>query len=245
MCFHVSQIKKAKELEDCFDAVFEYPELYEPYYHFNGWENKSLHIITQDDPYLIKPAYWGIMPTNVDISERATYLKSWNTLNARSERVMDSKLYREPTLNNRCLILVSGFFEPHTFQGKKYPYFIRYKNQNAFAMAGIYNHMEDDIYTASILTTTANDYFKKVHNNKNRQGQYRMPLILDKREEIKWLNSKLDEEGIKEQMMFSFTKEDFEDYPVSKDLFSNTKDSDKAYIIKPYYYPEMNTLFDL
>jgi putative SOS response-associated peptidase YedK len=112
-------------------------------------------------------------------------------------------------------------------------------------MAGIYNHMEDDIYTASILTTTANDYFKKVHNNKNRQGQYRMPLILDKSEEIKWLNPKLEEEGIKEQMMFSFTKEDFEDYPVSKDLFSTTKDSDKAYIIKPYYYPEMNTLFDL
>ncbi len=33
MCFHVSQMKKATQLENRFDAEFEYPELYEPYYH--------------------------------------------------------------------------------------------------------------------------------------------------------------------------------------------------------------------
>ncbi|AXG68187.1 putative SOS response-associated peptidase YedK [Kordia sp. SMS9] len=243
MCFHVSQVKKEKELEKRFDAAFEYDGIYEPYYHFNGWENKSLYIITQDDPYIIKPSYWGLMPNNIDISERKNYLGNWNTLNARSERVLESSLFRKPTLENRCLILVSGFFEPHQFQGKKYPYFIRCKNQEAFAMAGIYNHLEDDIYTASILTTTANDYFKRVHNNPNRQGQYRMPIILDKSEEIEWLNPDLKEGDIKEQMMFSFTKEDFEDYPVSKDLFSNKIDSDRADIVEPFYYAEMHTLF--
>jgi len=243
MCFHASQVKTEKQLEDRFEAVFEYPELYEPYYHFNGWENKSLYIITQDDPNLIKPAYWGLMPTNTDISDRKNYLSRWNTLNARSEAVLESNLYRKPTLHNRCLILVSGFFEPHRFQNKKYPYFIRYKNREAFAFAGIYNHMEDDIYTASILTTTANPYFERVHNNKNKHGQYRMPLVLDKNEEYEWLNPDLKEGDIVEQMMFSFTKEEFEDYPVSKDLFSNKIDSDRAGIIEQFYYPEMHTLF--
>ena len=243
MCFHVSQTKKAVQLEHRFDAEFEYPELYEPYYHFNGWETKSLYIITQDEPYLIKPAYWGLMPNYIDISERKDQLIRWNTLNARSEAVLESNLFREPTLNNRCLVLADGFFEPHRFQRKKYPYYIRYKNKQAFAFAGIYNHMEDDIYTASILTTEANPYFAKIHNNKNKQGQYRMPIVLDTKEEFEWINPDLKEGDITERMMFSFTKEEFEDYPVSKDLFSNKIDSNKPNIVEPFHYAEMNTLF--
>lgn len=243
MCFHTSQTKKAIQLESRFDATFVYPELYEPYYHFNGWDTKSLYIITQDDPYLIKVAYWGLMPKNVDISERKNHLMRWNTLNARSEAVLESNLFREPTLNNRCLILVDGFFEPHEFQGKKYPYYIRYKNKEAFAFAGIYNHMEDDIYTASILTTTANPYFESVHNSKNKQGQYRMPIVLDTKKEMDWINPDLKEGGIIEQMMFSFTQQEFEDFPVSRDLFSNKIDSDRPSIIEEFHYPEMNTLF--
>ncbi|MCH2197003.1 SOS response-associated peptidase [Kordia sp.] len=242
MCFHSSQTKKAVQLEHRFDATMEYPELYEPYFHFNGWETKSLYIITQDDPYLIKPAYWGLMPSYMDISERSTQLKSWNTLNARSEAIFDSPLFREPALNNRCLILVDGFFEPHEFQGKKYPYYIRYKNKEAFAFAGIYNHMEDDIYTASILTTIANPYFEHIHNKKNKQGQYRMPLILDKKDEMEWINPDLREGDIQE-LTTTFTGEEFEDYAVSNDLFKRSVNSDRPSIIEPFHYPEMNTLF--
>ena len=70
-----------------------------------------------------------------------------------------------------------------------------------------------------------------------------MPLILDKSYEKEWLNPSFSKSSIIEIINTGFTAKEFEAYTVSKNVTnsrikSNTRDS-----LKPYIYPELNTLF--
>tara|TARA_R110001592_G_scaffold350296_1_gene646237 strand:- start:941 stop:1123 length:183 start_codon:yes stop_codon:yes gene_type:complete len=49
MRYHTSLTKPENQIIAVFDAVYNEPNSYEPYYHFNGWENKNLSIIKQND----------------------------------------------------------------------------------------------------------------------------------------------------------------------------------------------------
>jgi putative SOS response-associated peptidase YedK len=244
MCFHISNTKKVTEVEDRFDVRFEMPEIYNPYYHFNGFEKKYLYVILQDDPYYIEPAYWGLIPNEVDISKRSEFLNRTNTLNATSERLFTSSLFSQFIHNQRCLIVADGLYEPHKVGGVKgsFPHYFKYVDGGLFAFAGIYSELDDGLFTASIITTEANPLFKEIHNSPNKLGSYRMPLILDEKDEFEWLNPNLNEAQIKE-ILFTFTSKEFEAYPVHKDVFNSRVKSNRPDIIERVYYDELNTLF--
>ena len=246
MCFHLSNTKKnPEELEHRFDAVFEYPDQYEPYYHFNGWETKNLYIITQDNPDTIQLASWGLLPTNYDLSNRKDFLIKTNTLNATKERLFDSRLYSQFINHQKCLIIADGLYEPHKVTGVKgsIPYYFRYKDRSLFAFAGLYSEVEDkkQSLSATIITTEANKQFKEIHNSPNKFGSYRMPLVLDRNDEYDWLWSTKNNDI--EELLNTFTKKKFDAYSVSRDLFSNKVNSNREGIIEEVQYPELNTLF--
>lgn len=177
MCYHISNTKpKAKELEDRFEATFEFPEIYEPYYHFNGWETKNLYIIRQDDPETIDVASWGLLPSYYDLSERSSFLKRTNTLNATKERLFESQLFSQFIEWQRCLIIADGLYEPHKNPEVKgsIPYYFKKQNHGLFAFAGVYSVIDDGhtpLYSASIITTEANPMFKEIHNSPNSKGE--------------------------------------------------------------------------
>ena len=241
MCFHLSNTKKATKVEDTFKARFEDANVYDPYYHFNGWENKSLYIIKQDETHLIEPAYWGVMPEDYSIKKRSDFLRKTNTLNARNDNLYSSRLYSQFIEYQRCLVIAEGFFEPHHYQGVSYPYYIKPQNNGLIAFAGIYSETLEGDFTASIITTTANNYFEEIHNRKSKKGDYRMPLILDQVNYDNWLDVDLNEPGVKE-LLKSFTKSEFVSHPVSRDLFSNKINSNRANILNEVPY-KLNTLF--
>lgn len=236
MCFHISNTKSAIQLEDRFEARFEEPDIYEPYYHLNGFDIGYVYIIMQEDVEHIEPAKWGLLPE--DFTDAEGFRKSFNTLNARSERALESTMYREPIQERRCLILADGFFESKHVNGKTYPHFIRYKDFEPFAFAGIYNKHARGIYSCSILTTEANEFMAEIHNSKKR-----MPLILDNFYENKWLSNSLLDSEIKDLMKDCFTKKEFEAYTVSKDVTNSRIKSNKADILDKVNYDELNTLF--
>lgn len=242
MCFHASLTKKEKEIEQRFTVTSESLIGYKPYYHFNGFEQKHLYIIKQNEEDVITPSYWGLMPDDYNIYQRTGFLKKTNTLNARAEGLFDSPLFKTPTINNRCLIIADGFFEPHSRDNKTFPHYIHYKDNGLFAFAGIYTKTVDNSYTSSIITTIANPFFKEIHNKTNRLGEYRMPLVLDKKDELEWLNPNLSETQIRE-LLFTFTSEEFEAYPVSKDVINSHIVSNRADILQRVNYDELNTLF--
>ncbi|MBN4070740.1 SOS response-associated peptidase [Olleya sp. AH-315-F22] len=236
MCFHTSNTKKAIQLEDRFEAKFEDVSVYEPYYHLNGFDFGYVYIITQEEEDSIEPAKWGLLPE--DFTDASGFRKSFNTLNARSERAFESTMYREPLQERRCLILADGFFESKHVNGKTYPHFIRYKSYEPFAFAGMYNKHNEGEYSCSILTTEANPFMAEIHNSKKR-----MPLILDNVYENKWLSNSITDSEIKDLMDECFTKQKLEAYTVSKDVTNSRIKSNRFDILNNVNYEDLNTLF--
>ena len=147
-------------------------------------------------------------------------------------------MYREPLQERRCLILADGFFESKYVNGNTYPHFIRYKNYEPFAFAGVYNKHNEGEFSCSILTTDANPFMANIHNTKKR-----MPLILDNHYEHEWLNKSLLDSEIKGLIDCSFTKEEFVAYTVSKDVTNSRVRSNRLDILDKVNYDELNTLF--
>ncbi|MCL7763164.1 SOS response-associated peptidase [Polaribacter sp. Z014] len=240
MCFHISLTKSLKELEKKSKLLVKDPLSYEPYYHFNGWEAKSLAIVKQEDPTLIEHAAWGVLPTDYHVEKRKDFLLKTNTLNATKERLFESKLYSQFIKWQRCLIVADGLFEPHSEVGikNKIPYYFKEKNHNLIAFAGVYSVLADNSLhqncSASIITTQANAMFKEIHNTPNKLGNYRMPLILDPRNYEEWLHTS-EENSIKE-LLNTFTTQELINYPVSTDLFSIKKESNLLSILNEVPY---------
>lgn len=240
MCNATSLTKLKEEIVKASKRKFVYPEVYEPYYHINGFGDKLLHIIPQDDAKRIWPADWKLIP---DFHKGAPTDFKYNTLNARSEDIFTSNTYKNSAVSGRCLILADGFFEPHTYvkpgtkTEKKQPYYITLPEQKLFYFAGLFNKLDEELYTVTILTLDANDTMAKIHNTKKR-----MPLILDEQFTENWIDPTLNEKQIKNLINVSFTNEDLNYHPVSNDIYKRGVDTNTPDILKavPAIDPEMD-----
>ena len=121
---------------------------------------------------------WGF---NVTFSKRPI-------INARSETVHNKSTFRESFYNRRCIIPARSFFEWENINNKKVKHRI-YTENNLFSMAGIYNKFSDkdgkEYYGFTILTKEASNSMKGIHE--------RMPVILEKNDEDKWLDTSITE----------------------------------------------------
>jgi len=156
----------------------------------NGFEHPSMPIITNTKPNDIQLFQWGLVPSTVQSEDDASrFLQSYNTLNAKGERLMESKIYSIPAKKQRCLVLASGFFEWQHVGKQKIPYYISLKDDELFAFAGLWDAWIDakgsvhNSYT--IVTTQANELMAEIHNTKRR-----MPAILTNQQEKLWLSTK-------------------------------------------------------
>lgn len=237
MCNSTSLTAKQKKLEKHYEKPMAIPLLYEPYYHVAAYTYPNLFIIPQHEPDSIYPASWGFVPEN-RINNVDWYRKNFNSWNARSENIFsDNSSFKESALRKRCLILSDGFFEPHYYPGEKsaYPHFCyipEKEGRQLFCFAGLYSELDDELFTCTILTTEANEFFEEVHNKKKR-----MPLVLDTTLEKEWIRPGLNQKKIEELIKYSFTKETFSSYPVSRDLYNSKLDTNKPYIIDPIEPP--------
>ncbi|GGG44306.1 SOS response-associated peptidase [Bizionia arctica] len=241
MCFHTSTTNKTKKLEKHFkvklsDEKFR-PIFDTPQYHLNGFAHPNMLVIPQEKSGLLAPAIWGIVPNNKSKDDIKPYYKEsvkyGSGLNARSEKVFEHFMYRDSIMKRRCIIPVSGFFEPHDQNGKKYPFYIRSKDEKPLALAGLYTII-DTYITFTILTKDASPLFEKIHNKKKRQ-----PIILDEDRTHNWLSVDLEEADIKDILNFNYPENALETYPVGKDLFSPKIDSNVERILKPEVYADL------
>ena len=93
------------------------------------------------------------------------------------------------------------------------------KNEPVFCLAGLYNYSPipdketgEMTGTFSIITRTANELMKKIHN----AGEHseRMPLILSKELAHKWLKKSLTDEEIRSICSYCFAESEMEAWPV-------------------------------
>ena len=107
------------------------------------------------------------------------------TINARAEEAASKPAYREALKKRRCLVPVDAFYEWQRLDEKnKQPYAIALKSGEPYALAGLWESWKPQkgppLETFTILTTDPNELMQSIHN--------RMPVILEQRDQERWLD---------------------------------------------------------
>lgn len=176
MCgrYSITQIEEQKLKERfCFKKI---PANLKPRY--NVAPSQDVPVILNESPEELTFVRWGLIPH---------WAKEENTqysmINAKAETITEKPAYRGPIKKRRCLIIADSFFEWKKTNGKKQPFRIMLKDESLFTFAGIWDCWEKDgevIQSCSIITTSPNELTKSIHD--------RMPVILPRDEEKKWLS---------------------------------------------------------
>lgn len=218
MCFHNSMSKKAIEVAARYgrksDIVEIYQDILNEQYHVNAFNFPKYPVITKSDE--VQVYNWGLIPFWVKSEEDADEIRRM-TLNARADTIFEKPSFREPIMRKRCLIPSTGYFEWRHEGSKKIPYYIYVKDEPIFSMAGIYDTWLDkstgkEYSTFSMITTDTNPLTDYIHNTKHR-----MPAILSKENEEKWLDTHLTKEEIS-SLLKPFDAEKMDAYVIENDF---------------------------
>jgi putative SOS response-associated peptidase YedK len=116
-------------------------------------------------------------------------------INTRSDKAF-SRFWNKQVTQQRILIPANGFYEWKKTKDGKTPFLITLPNEEMYAFAGIWNSWKDkdgkEFNAYSIMTSEPNTEMKSVHD--------RMPVILHKKDEEKWLKNDLTDDEIQEML---------------------------------------------
>jgi putative SOS response-associated peptidase YedK len=208
MCYTVKIDLTREELEKRFGAKMDQPESYQTGNRISAFTLPRLPVICSHDPGTISLFTWGLIPFWVKDSKQAGEIRM-KTFNARSETLSEKPSFRNSLHRKRCLVLANGFYEWHTAEKSKIPYYIGLKDRSIIALAGLYDQWANPesgemLNTFTIITTRANPMLEEIHNLKKR-----MPVILTEESEKIWLDLKADPlknflfEPFSEELMFA------------------------------------------
>lgn len=237
MCFDISYALKKDEIEERFCAKFERTKLFKPAYHVSAFSLPDVPVITNEKSDSIQLLTWGLIPHWSKGEEIADKIRM-KTFNARAETLFEKPSFKNPIKNKRCLVIADGFFEWRQVKGKNYPYYIRMADEGPFAIAGIWdswlNKEKDETFnTFSVITTKANPLLEKIHNKKKR-----MPALLRKEDEKRWLNKDISKKDIY-SMLEPIDDSLLDAYPVSKMISYRKKNTNVPEIRKRFEYEEL------
>jgi putative SOS response-associated peptidase YedK len=121
---------------------------------------------------------WGFIPSFTKVLKEAR-----RPINARSETVSSSGMFRNAFAKRRCIVPAAAFYEWQANPNGKTPYAIARKDEAPLAFAGLWEGWrspEGDILRSfAIVTTTANAQMAVLHE--------RMPVILEPADWPLWL----------------------------------------------------------
>ena len=142
-------------------------------------------------------ASWGFVPSWAKEKPKS------KPINARSETVATSGLFRSAFAKTRCLVPADGFYEWKAGTPKQ-PFFIHQPTDDLFAFAGLWSRWENQT-TCIILTTTPNPLMRPIHD--------RMPVILNPTDYSDWLNPATPPQRL--QLLLAPYAGDLQAYPVT------------------------------
>ncbi|MDH7444667.1 SOS response-associated peptidase [Aquimarina sp. 2201CG14-23] len=252
MCYEASQARKVKRLEEHYGVrrseKFEISDTDFIAYHLRGLDHPEMLVIPQESKEELHPMIWGIMPSYKNGFQLNDYYQQGKnnvySLNAQSEKIFTYDTYKDSILIKRCIIPVTGFFEPHSFMNTTYPFYFTDKVDGILSIAGIYTESADGmVRTFTMLTKKASNLFSTIHN-KDPRG-HRQVVLLNKDLQKEWLRCDLNKEHITELINLAYDDSTLEYYPVSRNLYSPKIESNSEYIIQKADYPELAFNMDL
>lgn len=163
-------------------------------------------------------------------------------INARAEGIETKPTFKKAIANQRCLVPFSNFFEWQKSDAKSAPYYIGLKDSKLGAFAGIWeenkssglekigNEQKKGNFQApkinfSIITTEPNSLMKPIHN--------RMPVILEEKEELKWIDPDLELLGAL-QMLKPYDAAEMKAYEISPEV--NSPRNNSPSILNPVFF---------
>ena len=192
-------------------------------------------IITQENPKEIILSNFGMTP--------ACSKKPMPIINARAEgdknpdnnpsftgskAIFLNKAFQKPLFYRRCLVIADAFIE-WSISGTQQPYLIFLRNhERPFTMAGLYEIWLNPAtlekhHTFTIITVPGNSLLHKLPYT-------RMPVILEKGKEFRWLKQDLSLREILSQLQ-KYPSRLMNAYPI--DLRVNNPDANNMQLIKP------------
>jgi putative SOS response-associated peptidase YedK len=197
---------ETNELPARFDVDVELVDI-KP--NFNVAPTQTMPVITNEEgKNTLELMRWGI-PRFIGPG------KVKDVFNTRADKAFWS--WKKLTMTQRALIPATGFYEWRQQAGGKQPFFIHPKDEHLFSFAGVWNIWKNDegheIKVYSIVTTEPNHEMSGIHN--------RMPVILHKSDEQKWLSHGHDhDKDFLEQLLLPYDDSGLEIYKVSTEVNS-------------------------
>lgn len=173
---------------------------------------------------------WGLVP-HWSPDAKAGFI------NARAETLATKPVFRSAYRERRCLVLADGFYEWQKLDGRRQPFYIRMRDEEPFAFAGLWEHWEKEgeiLESCTIVTTDANEVVSPLHN--------RMPVILARQDYGRWLNPNLHEDDDLQPLLRPYSAEAMTAFPVSTRV-NSTRNDEPACIERVQVVEEPGLLF--
>ncbi len=184
MFYKISNIANRESIEKKFHVNFEFPNLYKPQGVIDGLMESTISVITISDPHKAVYAIWGLLPENFE-DNWSVFQDVVNTLNVKFETLQnDNGLYMDILEKRRCIILSTGFFTTWLTNGTVERCHVHLPDFEPFAIAGVFNELNDGFITCSLVVTQINESFKDVPNISNLK-----PLVLNDHELKQWFDT--------------------------------------------------------
>lgn len=126
---------------------------------------------------------WGLLPSWVKDPRQFTLL-----INARAETVQEKPAFRNAIRRRRCLVPADGYYEWHTSDGRKQPYFIHSRAGGPIGFAGLAETWMgpngEELDTVAIITAAASTGMSVLH--------HRVPVTIAPDDFAQWLDCRAD-----------------------------------------------------
>lgn len=212
MCGRYGFSATESELSERFDLEAWEFELRDSY---NVAPTQTMPVIERHSPNSLHLASWGYKP-------------GWSKMlliNAKTEKLMESRVWKTAFLENRCIIPANYFIEWKVVDGAKQPILIKLKNRSLFGMAGLVFEQEGKAGVEKVyvdITTSPNSLLEKIHA--------RMTSILRPEDEDGWLNPDTEPERLL-KMLEPYPTSEMEAYPIDQRI--NSPRNNDVSLIKP------------
>jgi putative SOS response-associated peptidase YedK len=124
---------------------------------------------------------WGLLPAWAKDTKYAAKM-----INARAETLTEKPSFKPLLEKNRCIIMVSGFYEWQRERQRKIPYKVERSDKEPMLLAGLWTRNDYlDINSYTVITTAAAASFAPIHD--------RSLVILERTDIDTWLDGAWDE----------------------------------------------------
>jgi putative SOS response-associated peptidase YedK len=208
-----------KAISKALGILLEAPEWAEPRYNV-ALTNTMPVVAHTEAGEGVRPMRWGLVPAS-DRGRASPRLLA----NARSETVAAMPAFRRGVATRRCLVPANGYYEWKAVAGVKQPHLFTLRDEEPFALAGIWDPAEGELpETYCILTTRPNELAAKVHD--------RMPVILMDADMRRWLGDTPLADDELASLVRPIAAERMQSRPVSR-FVSNTRNEGPACLAPP------------